>query len=56
MPVARWTNLGDMLAWNGVDGTFSYASDAALANLIYPSVSGSPKLVVSTSCEANSLR
>ena len=56
VPAARWTNLGDMVAWNGVDGTFSYASDAALANLIYPTVSGSPKVVVSTSCEANSLR
>jgi len=56
IPVARWTNLGDMLAWNGVDGTFSYASDAAVQNLMYPSVAGSPKLVVSTSCEANSLR
>lgn len=56
LPAAKWSNLGDMQAMNGVDGTLSYASDAAVQNLVYPSVNTSPKLVVSLSSEINSLR
>ena len=44
MPMALWHNMGDMLVINGGTGTLSYASNAAMANLVYPSVSGSPKV------------
>jgi len=56
MPMAQWHNLGDMLVLNGGTGTLSYASNAALANLVYPSVAGSPKVDLALSVDTETVR
>lgn len=55
-PTQIWNNLGDMYTLNGVDGTLLYASNAALANLVYPSVTGDPKVYMGVSVQTRSVR
>jgi len=51
-------NVGDMRSVNGVKGVLTYASTAALANLVYPTVNTAPKvdLALSTVFESSRIR
>lgn len=49
VPAYGSINLGDLHAYNGVTGTLSYASNATLAALVYPQVSGDPKVNIGVS-------
>lgn len=53
VPAGKVFDLGDMLAVNTPTGVLTYASTAALANLVYPTVNGTPKveMALSSTCE-----
>lgn len=48
--------LGDMRTNNSPTGVYSYAASATFKDLVYPSVSGSPKLQTAFSCKIDSRR
>lgn len=56
LPLDRWQNLGDMYTLNGVDGTLAYAANAALSDLIYPTVATTPKCNLGLSITTQSIR
>lgn len=56
VPADTIFDLGDMLAVNTPTGVLTYASTAALANLVYPSVTGSPKVEIAVSSSAEIVR
>lgn len=56
IPAAIWQNLGDMTVINSGTGTLAYASNAALHNLVYPSVLGDPKCDMALSVQTESVR
>lgn len=49
VPASKVFDLGDMITMNGATGVFGYAATTTMANLIYPTVLGTPKVEVATS-------
>jgi len=51
IPFYADVHMGDMHAFNGVTGTLGYAANAAIADLVYPSVATDPKVDIGISGE-----
>lgn len=56
IPAANVFELGDMYSINTPTGVLTYASTAALQNLVYPTVSGFPKVEIAVSSVAKCYR
>lgn len=56
IPASMWNNLGDMQIINGGTGALQYNASAALSDLVYPTVLGTPKVNLAVSAETLSLR